>query len=82
MYRMMFFLLTQHLGLLCGALILMCVPSIAPITLGKALHVANPLKISSALSPSDHLIKRERFTIAFVTLLTVFSAVAFPTLNI
>lgn len=59
-----------------------CMPSIAPIILGKALVVANPLITSSTLLPSGHVIKRgANLTNAFITLLTAFNAVALPTLN-
>ena len=61
----------------------MCVPSIAPIILGKALIAANSVIISFALSPSDHTIKiGTNLTIVFVTLLTAFNAVALPTSNL
>lgn len=64
-----FFLFTYESGLTCGAFILMCVPSIATITLGKTLIEANHVITSFALSPFDHTIKIEaNFTIAFVTL--------------
>lgn len=60
----------------------MCVPSIVPIILGKPLFVAKPVITSSTLSFFDHVIKRgASLTIALVTLLTDFNAVALPTLN-
>lgn len=60
----------------------MCVPSIAPITLGKPLICTNPLDISIAFSSLGHLIKTGAKSIkAFTTLLTDLKAVARPILN-
>lgn len=61
---------------------LIYVLSIAPITLGKTLIVANPIIISSVLLLSGHVMKiGASLTIALVTLLTAFKTVALPTLN-
>lgn len=59
---------------------LICVPSIAPMTLGKPLVASNPAHISETRSPVGYLIiTGASSTSAFITRLVAYSAVLLPT---
>lgn len=69
-------------GSIFGALILMCDPSRAPITLGKPLNFENLSMVQVTASPFGQQINLgARQCKAYVIRLTALNAVAFPTPN-